>query len=86
MRMEVNNEDLNVRLPTEEEMILFNAGDYDSSADSGDDDSDSNNENYYTNDYPDEDEFKGFDNDSTTTEDDYGNFFNEKNFILFFIH
>lgn len=63
-----DNSDFNVRLPTDEELhYLFFNNDENSSVDA-DDINDSNNENYYKNDYPDEDEFT--DENDTTSDDE----------------
>ena len=68
-----------VRLPSDEELQLFYGGDEDEDDEGVDNDPDSNDENYYKNDYPDEDEFK---NESTTDDDDYGRLFDIQKLIL----
>ncbi|KAI6173982.1 hypothetical protein M3Y98_01140700 [Aphelenchoides besseyi] len=72
---------VHVRLPTDEELQLYFGGDNED-ADSVDneDDADSNAENYYRNDYPDEDEFEGdngLEND-TTSDDSYDHYGDEE--------
>jgi hypothetical protein len=68
---------VHVRLPTNEEMQMYFAENTDDDEeDTNDGDEDSNAENYYRNDYPDEGDFEGGELENDTTSDDsYGMFF-----------
>ncbi|KAI1718840.1 transcription factor iwr1 domain-containing protein [Ditylenchus destructor] len=75
-RMIASPDTFEVRLPNDEELQLFYGGDEDEDDEGVDNEHDSNDENYYKNDYPDEDEFK---NESTTDDDDYDHYGDEGN-------
>lgn len=75
-RMVTSPDGFEVRLPSDEELQLFYGGDEDDDDEDVNDDPDSNDENYYKNDYPDEDEFQ---NESTTDDDDYDHYGDEHN-------
>lgn len=62
---------VNVRLPTDEELQMYFGENEE--GDTSDEENDSNAENYYQNDYPDEDEFEGEMENDTTSSDEYGN-------------
>jgi hypothetical protein len=66
-------ESIFVRLPTDAELQqYFGPEDESGSSDAADDDEDSNAEDYYKNDYPDEDEFREEYENDTTSDDSYG--------------
>lgn len=75
---------VNVRLPTDEELQLYFGHEDDGESQDADDDNDSNAENHYANDYPDEDEFDGLQNDDTTSEDSYDHYGEEKDYDNFY--
>uniref|UniRef100_A0A1I7RQY7 Probable RNA polymerase II nuclear localization protein SLC7A6OS n=1 Tax=Bursaphelenchus xylophilus TaxID=6326 RepID=A0A1I7RQY7_BURXY len=70
---------VNVRLPTDEELQLYFGHEDDGESEDADDDS--NAENYYANDYPDEEELdKSLENDETSSDDSYDHYGDEKDY------
>ncbi|KAH7704326.1 putative RNA polymerase II nuclear localization protein SLC7A6OS-like protein [Aphelenchoides avenae] len=78
-RVVIPAESIYVRLPTDAELQqYFGPEDESGSSDAADDDEDSNAEDYYKNDYPDEDEFREEYENDTTSDDSYDHYGDEK--------
>ncbi|CAD5227554.1 unnamed protein product [Bursaphelenchus okinawaensis] len=70
---------VNVRLPTDEELQLYFGHEDDGESEDADDDS--NAENHFANDYPDEDELdRSLENDDTSSEDSYDHYGDERDY------